>query len=448
MNFFGLLWVLSAVSSFVSPLGTPRVLDYFSKAIPSPLFALFNQASNASVSGNSSNKVASAVSDSPSRIVSRTIASRVTQQSIGFLSPLKLTFPTSTLAPSLAPAPISQLATLPLYQTSRIHLVSQFSLKGDIPSPILQLVDSFTRWSGEIRDVFRLSTPLVSVEQAQNFCSPNHIASHRLNRWQAQGKQPQQVGFGDCTALWKNDFSRPKPVETVFQVRMQEQVILEVPEKSRAEAIARRLSHLLHDPDFNPYEVLPTWIDGMPAARVGNQILFWLDAEAATLLDRNAELSVIQWVNNLRSALDVPPLSLVEAQSQMYGLVSTKERISGVASWYGPYFHGRITATGEIFNQHELTAAHPSLPFGTYLRVSNLLTGKEVIVRINDRGPYFENRSLDLSLEAARCLDSEMTGVVPYEAVVMQSAELMQIAEGSNVVLPLNAPQSLWARQP
>ncbi|MCL6436599.1 MAG: septal ring lytic transglycosylase RlpA family protein [Leptolyngbyaceae cyanobacterium HOT.MB2.61] len=106
----------------------------------------------------------------------------------------------------------------------------------------------------------------------------------------------------------------------------------------------------------------------------------------------------------------------------MYGVRSTGEAIAGTASWYGPYFHGQLTATGEIFDQNAFTAAHPSLPFGTYLKVTNLLNGKSIIVRINDRGPYIDDRTLDLSREAARYLDSEMQGVVPIEAVIMEPA--------------------------
>ena len=71
------------------------------------------------------------------------------------------------------------------------------------------------------------------------------------------------------------------------------------------------------------------------------------------------------------------------------------------ASWYGPKFHGKITANGEIYDQMALTAAHKSLSFGTLLKVTNPKNGRSVIVRINDRGPYIEGRDLDLSKGAA-----------------------------------------------
>lgn len=71
------------------------------------------------------------------------------------------------------------------------------------------------------------------------------------------------------------------------------------------------------------------------------------------------------------------------------------------ASWYGPKFHGKFTANGEVYDQMALTAAHKSLSFGTLLKVTNPKNGKSVIVRINDRGPYIEGRELDLSKGAA-----------------------------------------------
>jgi rare lipoprotein A len=71
------------------------------------------------------------------------------------------------------------------------------------------------------------------------------------------------------------------------------------------------------------------------------------------------------------------------------------------ASWYGPKFHGKITANGEVYDQMALTAAHKNLSFGTLLKITNPKNGKSVIVRINDRGPYIEGRELDLSKGAA-----------------------------------------------
>lgn len=91
----------------------------------------------------------------------------------------------------------------------------------------------------------------------------------------------------------------------------------------------------------------------------------------------------------------------------------TKKEIKeiGKASWYGPGFHGKETASGETFDQKEMTAAHPSLPLGTKAEVINLENNKKVEVTINDRGPYVKDRVIDLSSSAAKKLDMKKEGV-------------------------------------
>ena len=76
----------------------------------------------------------------------------------------------------------------------------------------------------------------------------------------------------------------------------------------------------------------------------------------------------------------------------------------GTASWYGPGFHGRKTASGERFNSYDMTAAHRSLPFGTRLKVTNETNGRSVVVRVNDRGPFAHRRIIDLAKGPAQAL--------------------------------------------
>ncbi len=83
----------------------------------------------------------------------------------------------------------------------------------------------------------------------------------------------------------------------------------------------------------------------------------------------------------------------------------------GGASWYGPGFHGKKAASGQTFNENAMTAAHPSLPFGTKLRVTDQRTGREVQVTINDRGPFVGKRIIDLSKAAATALGFRNRGV-------------------------------------
>ncbi len=92
----------------------------------------------------------------------------------------------------------------------------------------------------------------------------------------------------------------------------------------------------------------------------------------------------------------------------------------GKSSFYASKFHGRKTASGEIYNMFDLTAAHRTLPFGTILEVENLSNGKKVRVRVNDRGPFKADRILDLSLQAARELDFIKQGTTTVKATIIE----------------------------
>jgi rare lipoprotein A len=94
--------------------------------------------------------------------------------------------------------------------------------------------------------------------------------------------------------------------------------------------------------------------------------------------------------------------------------------LDGIASWYGPNFHGKPTANGEVYNQFGLTAAHPALPIGTKVEVENLENGRKVWVRINDRGPYAKGRVLDLSKIAAEHLGMIENGTAHVHITVLQ----------------------------
>ncbi|MCC6157168.1 MAG: septal ring lytic transglycosylase RlpA family protein [Deltaproteobacteria bacterium] len=94
---------------------------------------------------------------------------------------------------------------------------------------------------------------------------------------------------------------------------------------------------------------------------------------------------------------------------------------SGTACWYGTEFHGRRTAGGEIFDQNKLTAAHPSLPFGTIVRVTNTSNDQSVLVRINDRGPWKRGRIIDLSRAAAEQIDMVNAGLAEVEIEVVHT---------------------------
>ncbi len=95
---------------------------------------------------------------------------------------------------------------------------------------------------------------------------------------------------------------------------------------------------------------------------------------------------------------------------------------TGIASWYGQPFHGRRTATGEVYDMHTMTAAHKTMPLPSYALVRNVNNGREVVVRVNDRGPFIAGRVIDLSLAAARRL--RISGIARVEVRRLTHAEI------------------------
>ncbi|SFV75441.1 Rare lipoprotein A precursor [hydrothermal vent metagenome] len=121
-----------------------------------------------------------------------------------------------------------------------------------------------------------------------------------------------------------------------------------------------------------------------------------------------------------RSSLDPamyksPTMKPYRVHGKMYypHLTQVGARYSGIASWYGPDFHGKLTSNGEIYNMNKMTAAHKTLPIGTIVRVTNKRNGLSTVVRINDRGPFVDDRIIDLSKKAASEIDMIKTGTAP-----------------------------------
>lgn len=115
----------------------------------------------------------------------------------------------------------------------------------------------------------------------------------------------------------------------------------------------------------------------------------------------------------------------------------------GIASWYGPQFHGRKTSSGEVFDMNDMTAAHKTLPLGTYVRVTRLDNGRWIIVRVNDRGPFVGDRIIDLSRRAAEELGMIPTGTTRVRIEALQPATLIQYAQNQYRWVPQPVP-SPW----
>lgn len=194
----------------------------------------------------------------------------------------------------------------------------------------------------------------------------------------------------------------------------------------RATTIAARLNQLYRD-SFDADALTAAW-DGdrqRYEIRAGNEELVEID-NSTILPDstQNPAEDTLQATNRLRRQIsNAPPLNQISgdprAQARRVSLGAVQTALTGLASWYGPGFNGNRSASGEVFNQEALTAAHPSLPFGTQVRVTNLDTGLSVVVRINDRGPYAHGRVIDLSAGAARVIGLMSSGVAPVNLQVM-----------------------------
>mgnify|MGYP006162006519 CR=1 FL=1 len=99
---------------------------------------------------------------------------------------------------------------------------------------------------------------------------------------------------------------------------------------------------------------------------------------------------------------------------------SKTKTLRGISSWYGPNFHGKLTANGEIYDMYGTTAAHKTLPLNTIVRVTNLDNGKSLILKINDRGPYVGDRILDCSFGAAKKLGFDKQGTTSVEIDIIE----------------------------
>jgi len=201
----------------------------------------------------------------------------------------------------------------------------------------------------------------------------------------------------------------------------------------RATKVAAKLNQLSQE-GLNANEIAVRWKSNENsgdryAVNINGEELVEINSE--TLLadtTKDPAIDALQVTNHLRRLLgNAPALTEITGQPQPQIIQQATQVVAqavkvgsrGMASWYGPGFHGRRTANGERFNQNALTAAHRSLPFGTKVRVTNTRTGRSVVVRITDRGPFTGGRVIDLSAAAARIVGVMQSGVAPVSLEVL-----------------------------
>jgi rare lipoprotein A len=125
------------------------------------------------------------------------------------------------------------------------------------------------------------------------------------------------------------------------------------------------------------------------------------------------------WVVGVGIFAMIAGCAIPPARVSVPSLAPTPAVQTGIASWYGPGFHGKPTASGAIYDQHEMTAAHQTLPLGTRVMVTNLEKGKSIEVTINDRGPFAKGRVIDLSYASAQSLGMVEPGTIPVRIEVL-----------------------------
>ena len=122
------------------------------------------------------------------------------------------------------------------------------------------------------------------------------------------------------------------------------------------------------------------------------------------------------------NAPDISHRYKYKIKGKQYRVFQSKDNFQqiGIASWYGPGFHGKRTANGEIYNMNAMTAAHKTLPLGTIVEVTNLMTGKKIRVIINDRGPFYNGRVIDLSKKSAKEIGMLKRGYIKVHIKVVE----------------------------
>jgi len=328
--------------------------------------------------------------------------------------------------------------------------------------PSTQLTHSFGFMSRIVRSA-RLDSALRVPPFSGQFSSAIPVQWASANDWKrwAKAAEVQVTPMNANAGLVKNsgeDWStafvnqcqlssqRQLTDASVYKLSLKDTTLGYVADRDQAYLLAQQLEQLLHAADFDPNKIAPQMsarMSGRMSGRsngrstgsskatdfritAGDRALLSINDSMADAVGYSEEWAAITWANNLRKALEAQPMAVGATQMALKGMAPSNITLKGEASWYGPYFHGRATANGETYNQHDLTVAHKSLPFGTYLKVRNLSNERTVVVRVNDRGPYVGDRSLDLSNAAAKCLGSDEAGVIPYEAVILNKSDSAQ----------------------
>ncbi|MDJ1184376.1 septal ring lytic transglycosylase RlpA family protein [Roseofilum casamattae] len=277
--------------------------------------------------------------------------------------------------------------------------------------------------------------PVEAIEPAkqsqQSKAKPTKIYPHLMD-----GKLAATLYVRDIPVLtFLGDTLQVPPTDTPDAAPASLPNLSETEPMRAAEALADKLGEWVRTED-DAKAIALRWDEDEEYYRIeaNKQTLIVLD-NGAMLPDTtgNETQDAVQVTNRLRRLLgNAPPVSEIygkpaiapskpaSSSSSSPEQPAAVKAISGWASWYGPGFHGNLTANGEIYDQYALTAAHRTLPFGTKVRVTNMDNGRVIVLRINDRGPYVRNRVIDLSKAAAQHLGLMQSGVAPVRVEILK----------------------------
>lgn len=271
--------------------------------------------------------------------------------------------------------------------------------------------------------------------------APNSTSSVAANVASPRFKAPEATLLAKALSYNINQ----TPAATLYLQNLPVVTFLAAPDQPapqlRADTLAMLLNRLTQNPQANRLTaaIQVAWNGDRQSYDVslGNQLLVSLDRTTRLVESTgNMQQDAVQIADRLRRFLGTPSSDngiAIPVQSN-FAFTPTQENrptlnfsggevvssLKGLASWYGPGFHGRRSANGERFDQNALTAAHKTLPFGTLVRVTNLNNGTSVVVRINDRGPYAGSRVIDLSRRAAQEIGMLGSGVANVKLEILR----------------------------
>ncbi|ACK73686.1 rare lipoprotein A [Gloeothece citriformis PCC 7424] len=274
-------------------------------------------------------------------------------------------------------------------------------------------------------------TPTVLPSQTNHIWAnslENPIATIYPHEW--QGKLAVTLRVRDIPVLTFLENGKPEKNlrnNSEGNKEITEEYLSQSESVKQAKSIASRLNQL-HQENLDATQITVAWNAQTKTydIKIKDEVLVRIN-QTIILPDttNKKEVDALQATNRLRRLMgDAPPLSEIVGKTKTKSPpTQTATKLNpykrGIASWYGPGFHGRRTANGERYNQNGLTAAHRYLPFGTKVRVTNLNNGRSVTVRINDRGPFIGGRIIDLSAGAAGAIGMFGSGIAPVSLEII-----------------------------